>query len=64
MGSQFKMDRLTPEFFDILIILNIVVGLVIAGRRFRADIRGPMPDEAPDWARATKASALSSRQDS
>ena len=64
MGYQTKMDRLTPEFFDILIILNIVVGLVIAGRRFLVDIRGPVPDEAPDWARATNASVLSSRQDS
>ena len=35
------MDFLTPEFFDALIIANIVIGLAIAGRRLRRDIRGP-----------------------
>ena len=46
------MDFFTPEFFDLLVIVNIVVGVIIAGRRFLKDIRGPLPDDAPDWARA------------
>lgn len=46
------MDFLTPEFFDLLVIVNIVIGVVIAGRRFHKDIRGPLPDDAPNWARS------------
>ena len=44
------MDFLTPEFFDALIIANVIIGLAIAGRRLRRDIRGPLPDDAPEWA--------------
>ena len=46
------MNSLTPEFFDFLVIVNIVIGVIIAGRRFLKDIRGPLPEDAPDWARA------------
>lgn len=45
------MDFLTPEVFDALIITNIVVGVLIAGRKFYKDIRGPLPDDAPQWLR-------------
>lgn len=46
------MDILTPEFFDALVIANVIIGLGIAGRRFLRDIRGPLPDDAPEWAHA------------
>ena len=46
------MDSLTPEFFDLLVIVNIVIGVIIAGRRFLKDVRGPLPEDAPDWAHA------------
>lgn len=45
------MDFLTPEVFDVLVLTNIVVGLLIAGRKFYKDVTGPLPDDAPLWAR-------------
>lgn len=45
------LDFLTPDVFNAIIILNIVVGLVIAVRRFRSDIAAPLPDDAPQSAR-------------
>ena len=48
------MDFLRPEIFDLLVIVNIIIALIIAGRRFFKDIRGPLPDDAPDWARAAR----------
>ena len=45
------LDFLKPEVFDAIIILNIVAGLLVAGRRFRNDIRGPLPEDAPQSAR-------------
>lgn len=45
------MDFLTPEVFDALILANIAVGLLIAGRKFYKDVTGPLPDDAPAWAR-------------
>jgi hypothetical protein len=41
------MEFLTPEIFDALIITNIVVGVLIAGRKFYKDVTGPLPDDAP-----------------
>jgi len=65
------MEILTPEFFDALVIANVVIGLAIAGRRFLRDIRGPLPDDAPEWAHARydpassiRSSNSSSSQDS
>ena len=40
-----------PEVFDALVIASVVIGLAIAGRRFRQDLRKPPPDDAPDWVR-------------
>lgn len=45
------MDFLTPQLFDILIITNIMVGILLAGRKFYKDITGPLPDDAPRWMR-------------
>lgn len=45
------MDFFTPEIFDALIITNIVVGVLIVGRKFYKDISGPLPDDAPRWMR-------------
>ncbi|MDE2820049.1 MAG: hypothetical protein OXN94_09490 [Chloroflexota bacterium] len=61
------MDVLRPEFFDALVIANVIIGLAIAGRRFLRDIRGPLPDDAPEWAQArynSASSIKSSSQDS
>ena len=61
------MDFMTPAAFDILVISNIAVGVVLAGRRLMKDIRAPLPDEAPDWARAaydSSSKAASSPADS
>ena len=46
-----NLDFLTPDVFDALIIVNIVVGVVLAWRRFRRDINGPLPDDVPPSAR-------------
>ena len=45
------MDFLTPEVFDVLILGNIALGLLIAGRKIYKDVTGPLPDDAPAWAR-------------
>jgi len=46
-----NLEFLTPEVFDAIIIVNIVVGVALAWRRFRRDITGPLPDDAPPSAR-------------
>jgi hypothetical protein len=51
------IESLIPEAFDALVIINIIFGLLIAGWRFRRDIRGPTPEDAPIWARAVGESA-------
>lgn len=33
----------TPEFFNTLIVLNIVIGLSLAARRFYKDMTRPLP---------------------
>ena len=45
------MDWLTPQVFDLLVMANIALGLALAGRRLARDLRLPLPDDAPDWAR-------------
>ena len=40
------LSGLTPQFFDRLIVIVIVAGLVLAARRLRADLRRrTSPDE-------------------
>ena len=51
------IESLTPEVFDALIVANLVAGLFLAGRRFLKDIRSPLPEDAPDWARGVCDSA-------
>ena len=60
------IESLTPEVFDALVIVNVLIGVFLAGRRFLKDVRGPLPDDAPDWARAVCGSpqANSSHKDS
>ena len=62
------MDFLTPEVFDALIIANIVIGVLIAGRKFYKDVTGPLPDDAPRWLRenpeASSSPSSSSSSDS
>lgn len=45
------MDFLTQDVFDVLVLANIAVGLLIAARKFYKDINGPLPYDAPAWAR-------------
>ena len=46
------IEFLTPEVFDAIVILNIVLGLAVAAWRFKRDLARPLPADAPDWARA------------
>ena len=39
------LSVLTPQFFDWLIVLVIVVGLLLAARRLRADLHRTRQDE-------------------
>ena len=39
------MDFLTPEFFDLLVIVVIILGLALAGVRLYADLSRPLPPE-------------------
>jgi hypothetical protein len=39
------MDFLTPEFFDLLVIIVIVLGLALAGIRLYDDLTRPLPAE-------------------
>jgi hypothetical protein len=41
---------LTREFFDGLIIVVILVGLVLAARRLHQDLTRPLPPAKPRWA--------------
>lgn len=38
------MGDLTPEFFDTLIIINMVVGLMLIAFRFSQDMNRPLPN--------------------
>ena len=40
-----QMDKLTPEFFDALVMINLALGIIWAGRRFWKDIRRSAPDD-------------------
>lgn len=41
------MPALTPEFFDMLIIAVVLVGLALAAVRLYADFTRPLPPEQP-----------------
>ena len=47
-------DFLSPRLFDALISVNIAIGLLLALRRFKRDLRQPLPDDAPAWARKNR----------
>ncbi|MDE2638640.1 MAG: hypothetical protein OXI30_19920 [Chloroflexota bacterium] len=51
----------TPDVFNAIIVVNIVLGLAIAGRRFRRDISSPLPDDAPQSAQDAFNAGQSSR---
>ncbi len=46
------LEFMTPEIFDTLVIASVAIGLLIAWRRFRQDLRKLLPEDAPEWARA------------
>ena len=54
------IDFLTPEIFDAVVIVNIAVGLLVAGRRFVKDLSRPLPDDVPLRARERYAGSNSS----
>ena len=39
------MDFLTPQFFDLLVIIVIILGLALAGIRLYDDLTRPLPAE-------------------
>lgn len=41
------MDFLTPEFFDLVIIVIIILGSALAGVRLYADLTRPLPPPHP-----------------
>jgi hypothetical protein len=41
------MDFLTPQFFDLLVIIVIVIGLALAGIRLYDDLTRPLPPARP-----------------
>ena len=45
--------QLTREFFDALIFVVIIVGLILAALRLRADLTWPLPppNDEPEWAK-------------
>ncbi len=55
------MELLTPQVFDAVVAINIVIGALIAYRRFVRDLRRPLPDDAPAWARQRYAGESASR---
>jgi hypothetical protein len=42
------MQFLTREIFDLLIVVVMIVGLIAAFFRLRADLTRPLPPERPD----------------
>jgi hypothetical protein len=42
------MQFMTRELFDLLIVVVMIVGLVAAFFRLRADLTRPLPPERPD----------------
>jgi hypothetical protein len=42
------MDFLTPEFFDVLIIIVVLLGLALAGVRLYDDFTRPLPPAEAD----------------
>jgi hypothetical protein len=43
------MQFMTREMFDLLIIVVIIIGLIAAAFRLRADLTRPLPPERPEW---------------
>ncbi|MGQ9887369.1 MAG: hypothetical protein ACUVSX_02650 [Aggregatilineales bacterium] len=41
------MDFLTPQFFDLLIVVVIIIGLALAAVRLYADFTRPLPPPRP-----------------
>lgn len=41
------MQSLTPEFFDTLIVIIIIIGMALAGVRLYRDFTRPLPPERP-----------------
>jgi len=43
------MQFMTRQVFDLLIIIVIIIGLIAAFFRLRADLTRPLPPERPPW---------------
>jgi hypothetical protein len=44
-----NLDFLTPEFFDTLIWITIILGLALAAVRLYDDLTRPLPPEEPPY---------------
>lgn len=44
------MDFLTPEFFNTIIVINLLVGVLLAIYRFYRDMTLPLPDDQREQA--------------
>ena len=41
-GETLSIDFLRPQIFDVLVIVAVIIGVILAGRRIRADFKsGP-----------------------
>jgi hypothetical protein len=43
------MQFMTREVFDLIVIVVIIIGLIAAFFRLRADLTRPLPPERPEW---------------
>jgi hypothetical protein len=40
-------NLLTPQVFDVLVIANLIVGILLGGYRFYRDMTRPLPSATP-----------------
>jgi hypothetical protein len=46
---MFPLTFMTREVFDLIVIVVIIIGLIAAALRLRADLTRPLPPERPQW---------------
>ncbi|MFN8564737.1 MAG: hypothetical protein U0703_24645 [Anaerolineae bacterium] len=54
MGVVVSLNSLTPEFFDTLIVVVIILGIALAVVRLYADFTRPLPPEENEDTRPTQ----------
>ena len=48
MEQRYPMEFLTREFFDTIIVIVIIIGLILAAIRLRQDLTRPLPPQPDD----------------